>query len=60
MKGKKDILEAFLYNLGNSFFEKKKIYSIQKFLGIESTGGRNSEVLLYFPAFILHDCFMLS
>lgn len=39
MKGRKDILEVFLCNLSNSFFakkKKKKIYSIQKFLGIES------------------------
>ena len=56
MKGRKDILEAFPCNLGNSFFaKKKKSLFYTEIIEIESTRGRNSGALLYFPAPISQD-----
>ena len=57
MKGRKDILEAFPCNLGNSFFAKKKKKNLfyTEITEIEITRGRNSEALLYFPALISQD-----
>ena len=46
MKGRKDILEAFPCNLGNSFFakKKKKVCSIQKLLKLRALGEEIQEL----------------